>query len=436
MSINSKSAHRGLTLVEILVALVMTLIVLGSMMFAFRYASTEIARGRAVMELSNRIRTAENLLRSDTEGVTVDVRPWAITASPNGYFELVEGGRYDNTGTIMGDVDDILAMTVRSEDRPFRGRFNGEIIESDVAEVVWWTSIDDVDGDGQFENGQFDYDDTITLHRRVLLIRPDLVSLLPIPAANPADVQEYFLLNDVSARVENGQMVPNSLGDLGRRENRFAHRQSGRYPFEMWLGNPGPATAPDDLGLLSFQMSEENLRPYLASDPELLAKAGDDVVLTDVLGFDLRVFSPDAQILEQGGVALEPSDLNYTGTPQGSGAYVNLGDSDRLLNNNLREHQFAFEPTLKSQLSYSMLGSEFVVYDTFTSAYEVDGPARDGIDNSLTGQPNGAVDDSEERVTLPPYPQRLFGMKTILRVVERNSKQVRQTEIISSFLPQ
>ena len=401
----SKFVRRGLTLVEILIALVMTLIVLGAMMFSFRAASTQIARGRSVMELSNNLRTAENLLRSDTDGVTVDTRPWSRTASPNGYFELVEGPLNDtsnaaNAEAILGDVDDILAMTVRSGDRPFRGRFNGDIVESDIAEVIWWTSVEDSDGDGALGG----YDDTITLHRRVLLIRPDLNAA----SAGASSALEFFLANDISARSVGGQIISNSLADLARRENRFARMVNAPFDINRTL-------------LGEFQLSSENLASVAGSDPELPARAGDDIVLTDVLGFDLQVYSPDTPILVQDGLATEPDDLGYSGGAlAGQGAYIDLAIGGA--------GQFSEPPTLAigGQLS------GVVSYDTFSTHYETDGFGTDGIDNNGV---NG-VDDNAERVSSPPYPHVLRGMKATLRAVERKSKQVRQLEVISSFVPQ
>ena len=43
-------SRRGLTLIEIMIALTMTLIVLGAMMQAFQYASGQMQMGRATME--------------------------------------------------------------------------------------------------------------------------------------------------------------------------------------------------------------------------------------------------------------------------------------------------------------------------------------------------------------------------------------------------
>ena len=42
-------------------------------------------------------------------------------------------------------------------------------------------------------------------------------------SANPIHAATFYANNDISVRLVNGQLVPNSLGDLTKRENRFAH---------------------------------------------------------------------------------------------------------------------------------------------------------------------------------------------------------------------
>ncbi len=470
------SNFRGLTLIEILVALVMTLIVLGAMMFAFRYASKEITRGRAMMELSNQLLIVQDLLRSDFDGVTVDVRPWAKTAGPNGYFEYIEGFGSDKTrldfdgngvvdivrpDAVMGDIDDIVAMTVRSRNRPFRGRwFDGmttQIVESNVAEVIWWTTFVDAN-----VNGLADYDETVTLHRRVLLIRPDLMATLgPDPTAlgitpgNGFEVQKFFLQNDISARPADldgdstlDTMVPNSLADLAKRENRFAHR---------WK-EPGASTYPHEMQfdlLAQFSVTEANIQtvdanvvPTLtAEEPGVMARIGDDVVISDIVGFDLQIFSPDTPVLSpvSGELVFEPDDVPYynpaiTKVVVETGAFVDLA-FDRVAFGTAGQPAFSTFPTAKSGLQYTDIVERYV-FDTYSTHYESDGDDQDGdgffdegtdgVDSDLV---NG-VDDNGERETLPPYPDRALGFKATVRIVERNTKQVRQTEITTSFVPQ
>ena len=72
------------------------------------------------------------------------------------------------------------------------------------------------------------------------------------------------------------------------------------------------------------------------------------------------------------------------------------------------------------------------VYDTWWNGYEVGAAAFDGIDNDGA---NG-VDDLGERTAVPPYLDPLTGIKIMLRVVDKNAKQVRQTTVIHSFIPE
>ncbi|MEM9409923.1 MAG: prepilin-type N-terminal cleavage/methylation domain-containing protein, partial [Planctomycetota bacterium] len=96
-----RNTRSGLTLVEIMIALTVTLIVLGAMAQAFKFASSEIAQGRAILEMSNRLRNAEQLLRTDLSGLTVEVQPYT-ESEPNGYFEYIDGPSVDNSSLIAG----------------------------------------------------------------------------------------------------------------------------------------------------------------------------------------------------------------------------------------------------------------------------------------------------------------------------------------------
>ena len=153
----------ALTLVEVLIAMAMTLVILGAMMSAFQYGSSEMARGRAAIELNNRLVAAQEQLRRDLDRITVELKPHQfLPALPNGYVEIVDGPSMDynfeddnvdvngnpipeadvvaarghnGTNLVYGDTDDFFACTIRSGDRAFRGRFENEIEESHLAEV-------------------------------------------------------------------------------------------------------------------------------------------------------------------------------------------------------------------------------------------------------------------------------------------------------------
>ncbi|HMP80647.1 MAG TPA: hypothetical protein PKD54_14430, partial [Pirellulaceae bacterium] len=428
----SVASRRGLTLIEILIALVMTLIVLGAMITAFQYASAEITKGRARIEMTNQLRVVLDLLRADLDGLTVDVRPWAKTSAPPGYFEYIEGPLSDRSSqrltppvdNVLGDTDDILALTTRAEGKPFRGRYNGGVIESNVAEVIWWTNVDVVN------IGEPSYTDSVRIYRRVLLIRPDLP---PVPVADIADVRRFFLTNDVSMRWDpaSNLLIPNALGDLGRREHRFAHPPlivngtlSPNYPHLM-----------DRQFLRDVQMTEVNMVAHGLTGPEL-QYIGQDIVLNNVMAFDLKAFSVNTAVLNDGGIIIQPSDLHYPASSLQPtdprivdyGAYVDLGYAFQVLPPDLltlppppgplsRPGFDSSYPDFAGRPTYSWIDAcqnagyplyEIFVYDTFTTAYESDGLDQDGngiVDQAIDGLDNdgiNGVDDEGERETAAP----------------------------------
>lgn len=121
------SARRpGLSLIEIMIAMVMTLIVLGAMMAAFAYGSSEMQKGRATIELNNRLIIAEEQLRRDLDRITVEFKPHQqLSILPKGYAEIVDGPQTDYiaandsaTGPnslVFGDRDDFFACTIKTD---------------------------------------------------------------------------------------------------------------------------------------------------------------------------------------------------------------------------------------------------------------------------------------------------------------------------------
>ncbi len=122
------------------------------------------------------------------------------------------------------------------------------MIESKVAEVIWWVQAernltDDlatIQALSVGEQLQLAIDPTRiaryanntpirSLHRRALLVRPDLdEQLRSIRISSEEQLASFFNNNDISARVErltDGTMRlrANSLADLTKRESRFAH---------------------------------------------------------------------------------------------------------------------------------------------------------------------------------------------------------------------
>jgi type II secretory pathway component PulJ len=447
----------GYTLVEILVATTLTLMLMTAVVTVFGGVGDGISKSRRALEQFDRLRTAAQQLRLDLQGVTVTLDGRAARPEENrGYFEYIENGQAglqavnsdlsgsppDVTVSPQGYINrDILMFTTRNAIRPFVGQYalsvdpnNPATIQSDVAEVAW------------FLRGN-------TLHRRVLLVAPGVAqnaNFATLPAAT------FFQNNDISVRLVNGQLVPNSLGDLTKRENRFAHPAS-TFPFDArgwgllglptlaecssptWMakwvnGTTPPANAGPNITQIdlwnnaniasAFGISSGTLSPgqYLATDGTRLA---DDVVLTNVIGFDVKVWEPamNAYVdLGYGASAFNPASVppsgptvprfNHTGAPK------------------------------------SALVGPACVYDSYNFAYENEGIYNfnaSGVaqvtttggkgTNGLDDDGDGIVDDASESLTQPPYPVPLRGIQVKIRCFEPASRQVREVTIEQDFLP-
>ena len=145
----------------------------------------------------------------------------------------------------------------------------------------------------------------------MLLINPDIVLPAPLtsaPGVTYGNAISWLAASDVSARIEEVvsgstvtgyNLVPNSLQDLANRANRVARRHTvaagGFYRFPYFM-NRGTLDATrsadfDAAGTLSLN--------------------GNDIVLTDVAGFDIKTWSPDAFVIPNSGILLQPSSPGY-----------------------------------------------------------------------------------------------------------------------------
>ncbi len=343
----------GYTLVEILVAVVLTLILMGAVVQMFGTLGRSITDSRSFLEASERLNSAAARLQMDLKGVTVKMLPPRNPDDGEGYFEYIEGPappqqyiQYDNAGNIVqydwdpnllgiepkpvntdnnqtdttvGDCDDILMFTTRTTDKPFVGladqaTFGTPAVKSDVAEVAW------------FMRGR-------TLYRRQLLVAPGLWNNLAAPITNG---QRFYEKNDISVRFQSGLVVPNTLSDLTRRECRYAHPVDV-FPFDArrWglLGLPTlqesatwdllnppippPQLIPNPSPLNPIYPSQycyfrafsppfnspldlwTNDTSHRLPDPCPLLIQGvqsnriaDDIILTNVIGFDVKAWEP------------------------------------------------------------------------------------------------------------------------------------------------
>ncbi len=492
---------RGFTLIEMLVSLAITMIMMGAVVSLFAVITDSVSGSRSLIEMSDRLRACRNRIQADLQGVTVSVMlPPRRPENDEGYLEYIEGpyrdGDYtpstpnNNVPTILGDADDVLMFTTRSKAEPFVGKYNGTAtVESQVAEVAYFAVPN-----GQILDATTNPNATrlYTLYRRVLIVSPGLRNVAGFPSlVNP----NWYDSNDVSAHAENvggtPTMVPNSLGDLTKRENRFAHFSPSPAPAPLYgfpfnlntkpSGGIGPAGLNAYLGPMSAGGGAPN--------PD---RTGDDVLMTNVLAFDVQAYDPGVPIYSSSNIALLPSDTGYyNGTNTGAvGGYVDLGYTlsspptpapafmkpaaqmsivpsaatamvlaptiPSVYWNSLNTSTNLLNPTPSASISNAGTPPSTFTYDTWSLHYEADGinqgahASADWATNGLDDDGNGIVDDGLELDTQAPFPVQavgnptpparlpgqLRGIRVTVRAYDPSSQQVRQVEVIQDFLPE
>lgn len=582
---SSGSRRSALTLIELLVSTVITLMLVYGLAQAFAVVSETVSKSRASVEMATQMRSVALRLQQDLEGLTLPALPWPRPESGMGYLEYVEGVLHDGSGltldldgdgtpgenTSFGDGDDVLMLTSRSVDTPYRGSYVVKIggvkrstkIESDLAEIAWWTTLIDTpfvdtDADGFFDAGNgnlnAETNDSFTVYRRCLLIRPDLNSntlagdpywkLLDIDLLAPTGTKDtfdttvtqdlselrdalriFYSENDLSvhfAAVSVGgssyrfYIVANSLEDLTKRENRFAHRKivavgSGGaleyffseakwgFPYNLNRDATSATGLPNNI-----------VRGFAVANPGVVKTGlhqGEDVMLANTLAFDIRAYDPlaplggfwgedaawgiknvddnnasptddvleacaansDDECVSPGDPGFATTAFNTTSVPQsvligssggtsryflpvGRGAFVDLnyaGKAHAAGAGTYTYNQLTSVGAAKNYISHFSANVDSnsqlttPTYDTWSSHYEYDGrdqdsdgtndQGSDGIDN---GGVTGIVDDAAERETSPPYAGPLRGMQIRIRMIEHDTRQVRQFSVTSNFTPE
>ena len=470
-----------MTLIEMLVATTCTLILMAAIAQVFGAFGTAISDSRSMIELDARLRSVAWRLRNDLTGATARTLPPLEVEAGEGYFQVVEGPLTDaasgGAGTTVApaDIDDVLLFTTRNTETPYLGRSESgsatKTAESQLAEVAWFLRPTDTTTPGTPL--------TYTLFRRQNLVL-GYVGFTPfygnssylansVAWSNYNTWSAFFDRFDVSVQVRYPldssnnpvtALVPNSLADLTRRETRFMHNPNGlvglaagqyRWPDGTVVPNiPWQASPPPD-GLI-FDRTRGSTR------------VGEDVVLSNVLAFDVRVFDPGAPVYVAGDTAFARNDGNFGAlAPVANGGYVDLGWNGAqfgvVATSGLRP-RFADLGEARSGLQ----GSATVprVWDTWSTHYESNGidddgdgtidQGSDGLDNDGDGKvdespfdadgdglytnvPPAGNDDRGELETLPPYRYPLRGIEIRLRCYEPSSRQVRQVTIRHSFVP-
>ena len=449
---NAPRLRRGMTLVEMLVATTATLILMGAIAQIFSVFGSAVSGSRSMIELDNRMRSVAWRLRGDLSGSTATTTPPLSPDAGEGYLEIIEGPNTDrilfnpSTGAVfdkfdpsvaalgdgdrlLGDVDDILLFTTRNEETPFQGRYGTTTIESPVAEVAWF-----------LRGTAGTTPTTYTLYRRQLLVL-GYAGLPPFQAGgNGVAANTYgswtrfYDAFDVSVSLAAGMLRPTSLADLTRRETRFLHNHAG---LSDGSGFPYP-----------FDPSREGLffNPAAQAAAPPSTRVSEDVVLTNVIAFDVRVFDPTGPVSAQAATAFVPGDPGFQNAADAGGCYVDLGNG-AMINGPAgvppRFAGFGQNKVGVAPAGVGMVGAPTVrrTWDTWSTHYETNGRDDDGdgtVDQGTDGldnNANGQVDEPLEQETSAPYPVPLRGIEIRLRCFEPSSRQVRQVTVRHSFVP-
>ncbi len=201
------AARAAFSLVELLVASTMSLLLMATVATLFAEFSQSVSNGRAITELNTRIRNAAWRLRQDLAGLTCVPAALVRVESGEGYFHVIDGAPptapTPPIPNLLGDVSDVLAMTTSNPAAPFTGRLAGaKGFESPSTEAVWFCELS-----GAAYRGLPLYN----LYRRQLLV-----------SASPeaGDFAGNIFAPKGDSDISYGTHV-NSLGDLSKSATRF-----------------------------------------------------------------------------------------------------------------------------------------------------------------------------------------------------------------------
>ena len=244
------------------------------------------------------------------------------------------------------------------------------------------------------------------------------------------------------------------------------------YPYDELDPNTGNLTDDALLSLVQVAVSGAVVRPH--------QRVGEDVILNNVIGFDVKVWDPGAPILSYGNQVFKPGDPGYpsihnnapydkknlSSLPSGwaivgYGAFVDLGYGVNSFTNVPTELAGYPEAASGFRGPDATTPMPVYIYDTWSTHYEFDGVnqnqshanqalgrvfvttpgiedrGHNGVDDNLDTTdatvPNGLVDDPAEFDTLPPYPVPLQAIQIKIRVFEPESQQVREVTIVHKF---
>lgn len=314
------SPRRGVTLVEMLVAVALLVLMMTVLVTIFSSATGAVSGLQAYQELDANLRQLDITIRQDLLGVTARMTPPLDPGNNLGYFEYGENAFADLQGE---DTDDYVRFTAKApEGQLFTGRVwlntsnitlqafpQPVLVTSQYAEIIYF-----------LRNGN--------LYRRVLLIAPDRQAAVNNvftstfgKAAAPFTISDVFQptpsllgssgpvptwvswqgVNDLSARpTDSGvpafslsgavgspqsTIVLNTLGDLTNRHNRAFYQRIANDFVTNSSGSAPPDGIPDDENI-------DGIPDYYPTLYTLAFASGNPLIFE--LGATGRVLTPDS----------------------------------------------------------------------------------------------------------------------------------------------
>ena len=418
----------GYTLVEILIATTLALMLMAAVARMFGQLGTSVSNSRATLETLERLRETAVRMQMDLDGVTVTMLPPRPVANGEGYLEYIEGSynAAQPVNNLTGGSDSSMTLSTSLGAEPDRhGRPAGRHSHVHHAEQQ-----PAVQRPAQRQPR--------SSRRRPRWPGSSAGTCFTAACCwsrrgrrfpSRASTSTFYASNDISVHVSPqppGLLVPNTLADLTRRECRFAHGTTWPYDARVWgqLGLPttcecavlpwsscnAPAVTVPSLTQVDLWsvFSKGNTLwlegNYLATS-NTSNRVSDNVILTNVIGFDVKAWDPTVQAYV---------DLGYNNTGFTAANATGFG------------HLGAGTP--KSQL-YANAHSTWAggpqtecVYDTFSTSYErtqsPGGGSPGQVANGFDNDGNGVVGDINytdptkgDNQTAPPTRRRYGGFR-------------------------
>ena len=133
---NALRKRGAFTLIEMLVAMAITLVMMGAVVTLFANISNSVRNRRATTEMSGQLRHVRNVLQQDLQGATCPGVTWQRSEANHGYNQIIEGQYREGYATNLIDADpndqrtwpptllnpeiDHKASTLPSSNLPFR----------------------------------------------------------------------------------------------------------------------------------------------------------------------------------------------------------------------------------------------------------------------------------------------------------------------------